>query len=104
MLSRLRRESSKLGLPQIAKAADGADFDAGGFQLRPKSRHIDLDGVGCDLVVRRKQVLHDLLLAQHAPRLRQEQLQERPLANGKLDDVLGEVEEDIKAGRVREMP
>ena len=28
----------------------------------------------------------------------------RDLASGKLDDVLREVEEDIKAGRVREMP
>jgi hypothetical protein len=28
----------------------------------------------------------------------------RDIANGKLDDVLHEVEEDIKAGRVREMP
>ena len=26
------------------------------------------------------------------------------VASGKLDDVLREVEEDIKAGRVREMP
>ena len=26
------------------------------------------------------------------------------IANGKLDDVLHEVEDDIKAGRVREMP
>ncbi len=28
----------------------------------------------------------------------------RDIASGKLDDVLREVEEDIKAGRVREMP
>ena len=28
----------------------------------------------------------------------------RDIANGKLDNVLHEVEEDIKAGRVREMP
>ena len=28
----------------------------------------------------------------------------RDIASGKLDDVLHEVEEDIKAGRVREMP
>ena len=28
----------------------------------------------------------------------------RDIANGKLDDVLREVEEDIKSGRVREMP
>lgn len=28
----------------------------------------------------------------------------RDIADGKLDDVLHEVEEDIKAGRVREMP
>jgi hypothetical protein len=28
----------------------------------------------------------------------------RDVANGKLDVVLQEVEEDIKAGRVREMP
>ena len=28
----------------------------------------------------------------------------RDIAGGKLDDVLGQVEEDIKAGRVREMP
>jgi hypothetical protein len=28
----------------------------------------------------------------------------RDVASGKLDDVLREVEEDIKAGRVREMP
>ncbi len=28
----------------------------------------------------------------------------RDIASGKLDDVLGAVEEDIKAGRVREMP
>jgi hypothetical protein len=28
----------------------------------------------------------------------------RDVASGKLDNVLGEVEEDIKAGRVREMP
>ena len=28
----------------------------------------------------------------------------RDIANGKLDDVLCEVEKDIKAGRVREMP
>ena len=28
----------------------------------------------------------------------------RDIASGRLDDVLREVEEDIKAGRVREMP
>jgi hypothetical protein len=28
----------------------------------------------------------------------------RDIATGKLDDVLREVEDDIKAGRVREMP
>ena len=28
----------------------------------------------------------------------------RDIASGKLDDVLREVEEDIKAGRTREMP
>jgi len=28
----------------------------------------------------------------------------RDIASGKLDDVLREVEDDIKAGRVREMP
>jgi hypothetical protein len=28
----------------------------------------------------------------------------RDIATGKLDDVLREVEEDIKTGRVREMP
>lgn len=28
----------------------------------------------------------------------------RDIAEGKLDDVLSEVEDDIKAGRVREMP
>jgi hypothetical protein len=28
----------------------------------------------------------------------------RDIASGKLDDVLREVEEDIKSGRVREMP
>ena len=28
----------------------------------------------------------------------------RDIADGKLDDVLHEVEEDIKTGRVREMP
>ena len=28
----------------------------------------------------------------------------RDIGSGKLDDVLREVEEDIKAGRVREMP
>ena len=28
----------------------------------------------------------------------------RDIASGKLDDVLREVEEDIKAGRVRELP
>ena len=28
----------------------------------------------------------------------------RDIASGKLDDVLREVEEDIKAGRFREMP
>ena len=28
----------------------------------------------------------------------------RDIASGKLDDVLCEVEEDIKAGRVRELP
>jgi hypothetical protein len=28
----------------------------------------------------------------------------RDIADGKLDDVLREVEEDIKSGRVREMP
>jgi len=28
----------------------------------------------------------------------------RDIAGGKLDDVLREVEDDIKAGRVREMP
>jgi hypothetical protein len=28
----------------------------------------------------------------------------RDITNGKLDDVLREVEEDIKSGRVREMP
>ena len=28
----------------------------------------------------------------------------RDIASGKLDDVLREVEEDIKPGRVREMP
>ena len=28
----------------------------------------------------------------------------RDVASGKLDDVLHEVEDDIKAGRVREMP
>ena len=28
----------------------------------------------------------------------------RDIADGKLDDVLHDVEEDIKAGRVREMP
>lgn len=28
----------------------------------------------------------------------------RDIASGKLDDVLHEVEEDIKTGRVREMP
>ncbi len=28
----------------------------------------------------------------------------RDVASGKLDDVLREVEDDIKAGRVREMP
>src|ERR1700675_1491064 len=86
MLSRLSRESSKLGLPQIPEAADGGDFHAGRFQLCPKSRYIDLDRVGCDLVVGSEEVLHDLLLAEHASRLRQEQLQERPLANGKLDE------------------
>jgi hypothetical protein len=32
-----------------------------------------------------------------------EQMQ-RDIASGKLDDVLREVEDDIKAGRVREMP
>lgn len=28
----------------------------------------------------------------------------RDIASGKLDDVLREIEEDIKTGRVREMP
>ena len=28
----------------------------------------------------------------------------RDIGSGKLDDVLREVEEDIKAGRIREMP
>jgi len=28
----------------------------------------------------------------------------RDIASGKLDDVLREVEEDVKAGRVRELP
>jgi len=28
----------------------------------------------------------------------------RDIATGKLDDVLSEIEEDIKTGRVREMP
>jgi hypothetical protein len=28
----------------------------------------------------------------------------RDIVSGKLDDVLREIEEDIKAGRVREMP
>src|ERR1700686_5112238 len=50
--SRLSSESSKLGLPQIAKAANGANFHAGRFQLCPKSPAIDLDRGRCDLVAR----------------------------------------------------
>ena len=33
-----------------------------------------------------------------------DQQMKRDIGSGKLDDVLREVEEDIKAGRVREMP
>lgn len=33
-----------------------------------------------------------------------DQQMKRDIGSGKLDDVLLEVEEDIKAGRVREMP
>jgi DNA-binding transcriptional MerR regulator len=33
-----------------------------------------------------------------------DQQMKRDIVSGKLDDVLREVEEDIKAGRVRELP
>ena len=33
-----------------------------------------------------------------------DQQMKRDVAGGKLDDVLREVEDDIKAGRIREMP
>src|SRR5215831_20561326 len=84
MLATAAAPSLISALPHVAEAAHGPDPHAGGLDLGPQPRHMDLDRVRRKMLLEREEAFGDLLLAQHTAGAREEQLEQRPLARGQV--------------------
>src|SRR5512141_1139963 len=88
--SRSLRLSITPGLDDVAESPDRADADAGGLELRAEPRDVHLDRVGGDVLVPRCDRARDLLLADDGVHVREEVLEDRVLALGKVDRLAGD--------------
>src|SRR5438552_1648545 len=78
--------SSLIGsFPQVSKPANRPDVHAGRLDLGTQPRNVHLNRVGSELIVETGETVRDLLLAENASRMRDQQLQQRPFTRRKLD-------------------
>src|SRR6478735_7359461 len=88
-----------VGIHQVAHATDSPDVATQGLELLADPVDIDLDGIGAHLVAPSVQVVHHVLLADHAALAQQQQLQHGQFAHRQIDLLV--VTEHAAADRVQ---